>query len=640
MERSAPPWWSFHLTPKEAGRPERPPWHAYPRCLSSGTDRSVGLSDRSLTGVGRPATCGRADGHAGRAHLGHLHPGAFGDCLSLAPRPVGDPGARWLSPCLGESADRRVGQTGHSDLVVDATAVDRTRPRGGDRLFALSHLPVSREPPPRSGTAPGPREHGEDLVGESITFSAATVIAALLSLVLASFGLYRSVGPGLAIGIIIVLIIDLTFFPTLLAILGQSVFFPSVLRPDGPVRGRWGKARSASSATPSSLWPSARPPCRAWLAASSSTHLRVSIPVGTSLVRTPSSARRLSSPTSERRCSEAPTSSSGYPTGRGTTPRSSPKVKTGSTLPDCSHRSLTRYLRVGRASQPDGLGYTYRRLGPPADLPPLHPRGPGPDCLLQHVHAGRAIYQSKWVQHPVSSVVAGRIPGEYRRPPGHSRHPCRRRQRGHRDRSNRIWGCRSGRRGRGREHDLGLGHRAHRASGPCRSHPAPCAGTAVPDRADLPRSECLAVVSCVTGICRLGLCRRRSPARDRISRFPFFMFVFIMALGEDYNILVMSTDREEAGRAPLPAAVATAVGSTGTTVASAGLVLAGTFGVLAITTSGQIRQIGTGLAFGILLDTFVVRTLLVPSAVVLLGRWNWWPSRRFHSPDPLVGDAP
>jgi RND superfamily putative drug exporter len=107
---------------------------------------------------------------------------------------------------------------------------------------------------------------------------------------------------------------------------------------------------------------------------------------------------------------------------------------------------------------------------------------------------------------------------------------------------------------------------------------------------------------------------------------PFFMFVFIMALGEDYNILIMNRIREEATRSPLQTAVADAVSVTGTTITSAGLVLAGTFGVLAITTTGQIRQIGTGLAFGILLDTFIVRTLLVPSTAVLLGRWNWWPS--------------
>jgi RND superfamily putative drug exporter len=118
---------------------------------------------------------------------------------------------------------------------------------------------------------------------------------------------------------------------------------------------------------------------------------------------------------------------------------------------------------------------------------------------------------------------------------------------------------------------------------------------------------------------------------------PFFMFVFIMALGEDYNILVMSRIREEAGHLPLRDAVIRAIATTGTTVTSAGLVLAGTFAVLAITTSGQVRQIGTGLALGILLDTFVVRTLLVPSAAILTGRWNWWPSKLFYE-SPTGGD--
>ena len=70
-----------------------------------------------------------------------------------------------------------------------------------------------------------------------------------------------------------------------------------------------------------------------------------------------------------------------------------------------------------------------------------------------------------------------------------------------------------------------------------------------------------------------------------------------------------------------------AAAATGTTVASAGLFLAGTFGVLAISGSGQIRQIGLGLAAGILLDTFFVRTLLVPLTVSLIGRWNWRPSK-------------
>jgi len=113
---------------------------------------------------------------------------------------------------------------------------------------------------------------------------------------------------------------------------------------------------------------------------------------------------------------------------------------------------------------------------------------------------------------------------------------------------------------------------------------------------------------------------------------PFLMFIFLLALGEDYNILVMTRIREEARGQRLDGAVIRAVGATGPTVTSAGLVLAGTFVVLAVVGgSGQgneeIRVIGVGLAVGILLDTFVVRTVLVPSIVELLGRWNWWPSR-------------
>jgi uncharacterized membrane protein YdfJ with MMPL/SSD domain len=113
---------------------------------------------------------------------------------------------------------------------------------------------------------------------------------------------------------------------------------------------------------------------------------------------------------------------------------------------------------------------------------------------------------------------------------------------------------------------------------------------------------------------------------------PFLMFIFLLALGEDYNILVMTRIREEAQRYPLRQAVARALSRTGTTVTSAGLVLAGTFIVLtAVAGSGsggtQVRDIGLGLALGVLMDTFLVRTLLVPSTVVLLGRWNWWPGR-------------
>ena len=124
---------------------------------------------------------------------------------------------------------------------------------------------------------------------------------------------------------------------------------------------------------------------------------------------------------------------------------------------------------------------------------------------------------------------------------------------------------------------------------------------------------------------------------------PFLLFMFLLALGEDYNILVMTRIREECQHLPLREAVGRALSVTGTTVTSAGLVLAGTFGVLAVVGSGSagaqnvrtIVDVGVGLALGVLMDTFGVRTLLVPSAAVLIGRWNWWPSRLGrHQPQP------
>jgi RND superfamily putative drug exporter len=119
---------------------------------------------------------------------------------------------------------------------------------------------------------------------------------------------------------------------------------------------------------------------------------------------------------------------------------------------------------------------------------------------------------------------------------------------------------------------------------------------------------------------------------------PFLLFIFLLALGEDYNILVMTRIREEAHRLPLRQAVSRALSVTGTTVTSAGLVLAGTFAVFAViggrqAGGSQIRDVGVGLAVGVLMDTFVVRTVLVPCTVVLLGRWNWWPSK-------LVAEGP
>ena len=114
---------------------------------------------------------------------------------------------------------------------------------------------------------------------------------------------------------------------------------------------------------------------------------------------------------------------------------------------------------------------------------------------------------------------------------------------------------------------------------------------------------------------------------------PFLMFIFLLALGEDYNILVMTRIREEAQQTAATRGGHPGAQRTGTTVTSAGPG-AGRHvrGVrprraAAGRAASQFRDIALGLALGILMDTFLVRTLLVPSTVVLLGRWNWWPSR-------------
>jgi RND superfamily putative drug exporter len=117
---------------------------------------------------------------------------------------------------------------------------------------------------------------------------------------------------------------------------------------------------------------------------------------------------------------------------------------------------------------------------------------------------------------------------------------------------------------------------------------------------------------------------------------PFLLFVFLMALGSDYNILVMRRIREEAHHQPLREAVREAIARTGGTVTTAGIILAGTFALLAVEgNTDQIRQVGFGVAAGILMDTFLIRTLLIPALVVLLGRWNWWPAPLFRRDSPI-----
>ena len=106
-----------------------------------------------------------------------------------------------------------------------------------------------------------------------------------------------------------------------------------------------------------------------------------------------------------------------------------------------------------------------------------------------------------------------------------------------------------------------------------------------------------------------------------------FMFVMLVALGMDYNIFLIGRVKEEVAVNGTRAGTRHALARTGGIITSAGIIMAGTFASMMSASLLGLLQIGFAVAFGVLLDTFVVRTTLVPAIIVLLGRWSWWPRR-------------
>ena len=104
-----------------------------------------------------------------------------------------------------------------------------------------------------------------------------------------------------------------------------------------------------------------------------------------------------------------------------------------------------------------------------------------------------------------------------------------------------------------------------------------------------------------------------------------WIFVFLVALGADYNIFVIARIKEETERLGFNEGIAVAVGKTGGVVTSAGIILASTFAVLTKLPLRDVFQLGMAVMLGVLIDTFVVRTLLVPSMAAILKNYSWWP---------------
>jgi RND superfamily putative drug exporter len=492
----------------------------------------------------------------------------------------------------------------------------------------------------RSGLAPRDAiVRSVERVGESITFSAGTVIAALLSLLFATFGIYSSLGAPLAIAIFFMLLAGLTLLPALLAIFGRAVFWPVKLKPEavatiplwGRIAGRviarpaltlgiglvafGGLAIAVVGYNPAGFGSSVAAPkgsdARAGdivlndhfpKAAANPTNVifRFNAPVWTTPTEL-DQAEALLSKASVFNQVTGPTNPNGAALGGAKyqqlhselsaiapqgDPRKLPAVKPASVkmsaLDYALYRAESNYVSANGETVQYLASLT---VGDPATTKALH--------VVPQI---RQVVTSVGEQvHAAQSAVGGEAPALY-------------------DISATS------------DHDLRT--------------VIPIAILVIGVLLALVMRSLVAPLYLIVSVAlsylaALGLCViifQGIIGSDGLTfLLPFLMFLFLLALGEDYNILVMTRIREEAHEVPLREAVRHAVGVTGSTVTSAGLVLAGTFAVLAIVGSQmpggqQITDLGAGLSIGILMDTFLVRTLLVPSTVAILGKWNWWPS--------------
>ena len=469
-------------------------------------------------------------------------------------------------------------------------------------------------------------------VGESITFSAGTVIAALLTLLLATFGLYSSLGAPLAIAIGLMLLAGLTLQPALLAVFGRAAFWPSSMSRGAQRLGWWGRTASrivtrpaatlalgglvfglfavaAIGYRPAGFGGTSTPPPRSDSAAGD-TLLAAHFPAASS------------NPTSVLVRFPAPVWSDPAPVARA-------QRRLGA-LPQIA--SLTGPLDVnGVTLTPERLTALHARLGAPSSLPTAPTPGIGVTPATWALYRSEAQFISPdgrtvlfdtalTAGDPSSDAALRQVPAIRGAVAAVARD---------------VGASTSGIAGL-----APLSYDVSHASDRDLLHIFPVAIVVIALLLALVMRSLIAPLYLIASVAlsylaafglSVLLFQKLAGAGGLNYFIPFLMFVFLLALGEDYNILVMTRIREEATTLPLRQAISRAIERTGSTVTSAGLVLAGTFGVFAVVAAGQpggsvYRSILASIAIGILMDAFLVRTLLVPSTVALLGRWNWWPS--------------
>jgi putative drug exporter of the RND superfamily len=454
-------------------------------------------------------------------------------------------------------------------------------------------------------------------IGEAITYSAATVVAALLTLLLATFAIYRGLGPALAIGVAVLLAATLTLTPALLAIFGASAFWPSHPGPGRQQPGAWGRVAERVVKHP-----------RTTLA--SGVALFAVLAAGLVGYRTAGLTSNTAPPGSDSAA------------GQQVLAAHFPKATVG------ADELLLRYptsvwehpATLARAQQQLAAAPGFRSI--------TGPLGPGTGQIsaatIAHLRqTGQAAQfispDGRTVQYyaVLSAGAVGSTPAADQIPQARSTL----------DRVARSTSAATS----GIAGQDASAHDINAASTSSLELVVPIVLVLILLLLALLLRGLiapwyLALTVGLSYLASLGFAMlvfvHLGGSSGLIFVLPLLMFVFSMALGEDYNILIISRIREETGKQPsFNEAVAHAIGITGNTVTSAGVILAGTFAVLGIAGgSSEAQQLGFSIAFGVLLDTFFVRTLLIPSIAVLLGRWNWWPSHLFNQPDQTATSAP
>ena len=474
-------------------------------------------------------------------------------------------------------------------------------------------------------------------VGESITFSALTVIAALVSLVLAQFAFYQSLGPALAIGIGLMLLAGLTLLPALLAIFGRAVFWPTgtTLRThERP--GLWDRVGVVATRRPGVT-----------LVAG----VVLFVALGATLLTTGVAGfgNVTSSPSGTDSAAGSALIQSHFPSSN--TSRSAVLMQFPTSVWDTP--SVLGVAQAGLAglSEFSGLVGPLDPNGSPLttdQLTQLHTTL-GPARLLPATPATTAV--------PLELYDAYRTTGQLISPDGRTIQFSV--EFAHGDSSSpavldavpatranveRV-GQAAGASASGFFGQVAFASDVSHISGTDLVRIIPIVAVLIALLLAVVLRSLVAplylvasiVLSYLAALGLVGIVFVHLGGQAGINfLLPFLMFVFLMALGSDYNILIMSRIREEAHVLPLRDAVARAIGRTGSTITTAGMILGGTFAVLAVaggsSGGGQIQQIGYGVAAGVLMDTFLLRSLLVPSLVVLLGRRNWWPSHLAREP--------